>query len=275
MVYFSEAQPYENLDALGEKYFRDLKRDMDEYEYRVAILNEDPDKVMNTFYPNLNPTKHYYKQPGDINPNAPLIIAMDYNWRITPMAVAQYNTIPGAPCRTLNIVAGIHTLHPDGGIEQTCRAFAQYFNNHQNKIVHYIFDHTTVSKSPVADPYYEIATRTLQKEGWTVVQHYIGQAPVHGQKYETIMDLMNRTEEDSICINEQRCEYMIKSIQQAGAITSGGKTKKDKSKEKDLSYPAEETTDYSDAFDTLIWGTLHLKVVPPSSTIVGTGIAVR
>jgi len=32
MVYYSDAPPYENIAHLGEKYFRDLKRDLTAYE---------------------------------------------------------------------------------------------------------------------------------------------------------------------------------------------------------------------------------------------------
>jgi hypothetical protein len=44
LVYYSDALPYENFENLGEKYFRDQKRDLSAYEYEVAIENKDPDK---------------------------------------------------------------------------------------------------------------------------------------------------------------------------------------------------------------------------------------
>lgn len=275
LVYVCDAQPYENLGALGEKYFRDLRRDLSDYEYRVAILNEDPDKVMNTFYPSLNRQQHFHNCMQDIATDQPLIIGMDYNWRITPMAVGQYGQLPGKEHRTFNVVAGVHTLHPTGGIAETCKAFSNFFTHHHNKTVFYIFDHTAVGKRPDGDAFYEIVTRSLLALGWQVIQIYIGQAPDHDRKYEALIDLMTNDEEDAICINEVRCADMCKSIQQAGAITSSGQTKKDKSKEKDLAFPAEETTDYSDAFDTLLWGTLQLGKVPATYTHSVGGIAIR
>src|SRR5690242_2300462 len=70
--------------------------------------------------------------------------AMDYQWRITPMVAAQIGQLPGRNYTTLNVVAGIHTLHPSGGIRQTVKAFCEKYQNHICKEVHYYFDHTAV-----------------------------------------------------------------------------------------------------------------------------------
>jgi hypothetical protein len=51
------------------------------------------------------------------------------------------------------------------------------------------------------------------------------------------------------------------SLQNAGAITSGGKTKKDKRPETDMNIPAEEATHHSEAFDQLCEGVLERKVI--------------
>jgi hypothetical protein len=68
----------------------------------------------------------------------------------------------------------------------------------------------------------------------------------------------------AIRINQIRCQPLITSIENAAAKSSMGKTHKDKSQEKNLKLPAEEQTDYSDAFDTPIWAILQMKLLTAS-----------
>lgn len=62
LVYYRDAEPYENLEVLSEKFFRDLRRDLTEYEFDVAVLNLDPDKAIEPFYPDFSPV-HLYSHP--------------------------------------------------------------------------------------------------------------------------------------------------------------------------------------------------------------------
>jgi hypothetical protein len=75
----------------------------------------------------------------------------------------------------------------------------------------------------------------------------------------------------AITVHEYECEYLIKSVQQAGAYTLNKQTKKDKSKEKNLNYAAEEQTDYSEAMDQLLWGVLQMKMYNDGN-VIGAGI---
>jgi hypothetical protein len=274
LTFYCDGLPLENLDNLGEKYYRDQKRELTNYEYKIAILNEDPDVVENSFYPALNSDSHYHSMMDDINLDAPLAIALDYNWRITPMVVAQFGKLPGAQHSTLNVVAGVHTL-ADGGIVATCKAFDKQFKHMMCKVVWYVFDHTAVGNSPANDAFYQIVTNTLQELGWTVVHVYTGQASSHDIRFETIKEAMLRKGEGAIQFNKERCQFLLLSLQQAGAIISNGQTKKDKSKEKDLRFPAEETTDYSEAFDVLLWGHIQQQFLSSSTASPGSGLSIR
>ena len=271
MVYFCEGLPYENIDNLGEKYYRDLRRDLKKYEYEIAIENRDPDVVENAFYPALNSRQHYHFNMDDVNPDKPLSIAFDYNWYITPMVVAQKGKINGNDFETINIVAGIHTL-ADGGIDATCKLFAETFKNHKTKKVNFIFDHTAVGRNPGREPYYVLVHKKLTELGWYVNDCYVGAASEYNIRFETIKKAMVKQNEGSLLFNKVRCEYLLLSLQQAGAIASGGVTKKDKSQEKNRNYPAEETTDYSEAFDCLLWGELQFNYINKNSAAAGFGL---
>src|SRR5262249_47016513 len=152
--------------------FRDQKRDLSALEYSVAIENNDPDTVPNVFYPTFSKAQNcYYTEDGsDINALKPFLIAMDYQWRITPMVVAQVGQLPGKSYTTLNVVAGIHTLHPGGGIRQTVKAFCEKYQHHICKEVNYYFDHTAIGENPIAKSFYETAIDEFNLHGWTVIE---------------------------------------------------------------------------------------------------------
>lgn len=271
LTFYCDGLPMENIDNLGEKYYRDQKRELSAYEYNIAILNQDPVVVENSFYPALNPEMHYHGIMNDIDVSKPLAIALDYNWRITPMVVAQRSKLPDRDHNTFNILAGVHTL-ADGGITKTCEAFDKAFRFMHCKIVYYVFDHTAIGKSAAGDEFYMIVVKKLRQLGWIVYEVYTGRASLHYVRYQVIKEAMMRTGEGSPTFNKLRCHYLLLSMQQAGAITANDETKKDKSKEKDLSFPAEETTDYSEAFDTLYYAELQGMIPWGDIASQGTGI---
>ena len=75
------------------------------------------------------------------------------------------------------------------------------------------------------------------------------------QKYLT------NTGQLAVRFNSGRTQPLRTSLQNAGAITSGGKTRKDKRPETDMNIPAEEATHHSEAFDQLCEGVLEHKVI--------------
>ncbi|MEX6689309.1 hypothetical protein QTN47_17500 [Danxiaibacter flavus] len=278
LIYVSEAQPYENKDVLGDFYYRSQKRNCGRIEYNVAILNEDPGEILNVFYPTLD-NAHKYKMLNDVDPALPLGIALDYQWRISPMAIGQFGSLPGTHINTLNIVAGVHTLHEDkGGLEATCKAFSDLFATHQNKTVYYFYDHTAIGRtgSITNKPFRQIVYDELTFLGWTVIEVYIGKASDHNIRFERFKKVLAQTGEESVMFNDLRAATLLTAMHQAGAITSGGVTKKDKSKEKNLNYPAEEQTDYTEALDMLLWGHLHFNELrlALSGQVLG-GISIR
>jgi hypothetical protein len=271
LVYYSDAKPYDNMMIAGPKFFRDQKRDLSAMEFGVAIENNDPDTVPNVFYPTFSKVQHCHQIDDVVNPLKPFLVAMDYQWRITPMVVAQVGDLPDRGYKTLNIVAGVHTMHPGGGIRKTVQAFCEKYATHINKEVHYFFDHTAVAERSDADSFYETAKDEFRKQGWAPIECYLGKASLHNDRYKAFIGFFNNVEDMAITVHEFECEFLIKSVQQAGAYTLNKQTKKDKSKEKNLNYAAEEQTDYSEAMDQLLWGVLQMKMYNDGN-VIGAGI---
>jgi hypothetical protein len=266
LVYISDAKPFENFEFLGEKYYRDLKRDMSNLEYDIAILNHDPDKVAHSFYPAYIGIKHDYhvNNTEDIQMGQPIAVALDYQWRITPMVAGQFGRLPGSDYKTFNVIAGVHSLHEDeGGIDKTIANFCDLMKTigYNLNIVYYVYDHTAVAKSPANKPFYLLVEESFNKRGWSVEFVNIGKASEHHLRFESIKRMLVKEGENAVKFNYKRTTHLRKAIQLAGAISSGGKTKKDKSKEKNLSVPATDTTDYTEAFDQLLWAGLELRMI--------------
>jgi hypothetical protein len=261
LVYYSDALPYENLENLGEKYYRDLKRDMPKYEYETAIENKDPDRAITPFYPDLN-SEHFYKSPIDYNPNKSLIMATDYQFSISPICVAQFDQLDDSIYTTLNLVKSLHTLHPIG-LVAAIELFCKEFKDHPEKHVYYVYDQTAIGRSPHGKTFMNLVMDTLDTNGWSVSEIYTGDPPDHDIKQERIKNWLIHRADLAIRINETKNPCLKISLEKASAITVNGRTKKDKSSEKENSkVPPEHATHYSDVFDQIVWAACEMGLVP-------------
>jgi hypothetical protein len=273
MVFVCDAKPFENIDALGEKFYRDQKRDCKSiHEYNIAVLNYDPNKVEHTFYPDLT-DRRLYKHIPDVDTKKSLAIALDYQWRINPLVVGQWGKIMDDGTRTFNIVSSMHVLYP-AGLKDVVKLFCNTYLQHPYKVVDYVYDKTAIGRDPARDSFKKIVIDELYANGWGVNEVYIGEPPEHDIKYEEIRMMLQADGDGSIMINELTNEYLLKSLYQAGTRTGqSGKTMKDKRDEKNDNFPAEESTDYTDAFDQLLWAGIKLGLLQDYN--VGTGAILK
>lgn len=258
MVYYADMKPYENKEVRGDFFFKRARRICrTEQEFLISFLNHDPGKIEQTFYPTLT-YLNKYKAISDYDPRLPIIGAMDYNFAISPLPLGQYSVLPNKIFRTLNIFDYMYDLHPLG-MEDTLKAFCEKYKKHENKEFHYIHDHTSIGRSARKGSYKELFIETLDSYGWDVVEHYIGQAPEHENKFEKIKRWLARSGQDALRIHEIRCEQLLTSIEKAPAKIERGATHKDKSSEKKYpEFPAEDSTHGSDAVDQILWWAYEL-----------------
>lgn len=222
-------------------------------EFDVAILNKDPDKVESCFYPTFTTANKYQCEQGaDYDTNAPFFTAIDYNYRITPMPFVQVGKLRSSVYDTVNFIDALYTLHPKG-LEDCIEEFCNKYEHHNNKEIHYIFDHTAIGRNPLLTTYRSAVVKKFEAMGWTVIEHYTHDAPEHDVKHKMLRDTLACRGEHAVMVNEVTCDQMIKSIEMSPAKISGDKTKKDKSTESDEDWPAEDSTHFSDAFDMLLW----------------------
>ena len=263
LIYYSDALPYENIENLGEKYFRDLKRDLSPFEYKIAIENKDPNTAAVPFYPDLC-GDHFYECNNDYNLNKSLVIALDYQYSISPVCVAQFDSLEDSVYTTFNFLQSLHTLHPLGTVAAV-EAFCKAFSDHPVKHVYYIYDQTAIGRSPHGKSFKDLVVTTLTDNDWGVTEIYTGDAPDHDIKQERFKYWLNCKSDYAIRINKNKNKSLKISLEKASAITVNGKTKKDKSSENEKSgVPPEEATHYSDVWDQLVWAACEMQMVPMS-----------
>ena len=252
------------------------------FEFKTAILNQRPYKLEDGFYPDLDEDKHGYfsydyshtfnaygynlelinsindcRRDGDLIAGAPLHISMDYNRRIWPIVTAQVHH--HAEYNELRTLSGIDELYPLGLGDAIVLWDAYYKpHKHTNNDVVFWHDHTAYgeTRTPIAEDIVE----KLEKLGWNVTKKYIGKQPLQSTRYETIADVLKENGKYpwKFRMNRDNCKYIFLSMFQAEAVEKGKDYGKDKKTERDKSFPARESTHYSDAVDTLVYGMIVL-----------------
>ncbi|MDH7463960.1 hypothetical protein QEG73_21845 [Chitinophagaceae bacterium 26-R-25] len=190
LVFVSESSAYDNIENLGDAWWEEQKK-KGEYEFKVAVKNEDPTQSSDGYYPALK-TKHEYIEvyPGcDYDKRLSFIIAMDYQHSVAPLCAVQISKLPWNDMPTLNFINEFHSLFPKG-IEDTIDAFCNYYQYHENKTVSYVFDNTAIGKRAAARRLKDIVIERFMHNGWSVIEVYTGQMQDHYERFESIKKRM-------------------------------------------------------------------------------------
>jgi FtsZ-binding cell division protein ZapB len=274
LVYFSDMKPYENESALGKVYFKRQKRICkSEMEYDVAILNKDPDKVESCYYPTLTDgNKYRLDNQEDYDSDLPFYVAFDYNFKIAPMPAVQISNKILPYFTTVNFIDAPFTLYPQG-LKDTIDAFCNKYYHHNNKTIHYVYDHTAIGRNALKTTFKDEVISFFNANEWDVIEHYIGQAPAHNLKYELFKKVLNHRGNNSVLFNESTTDPLLRSMGFTAAKISGDETKKDKSTENDDNWPAEDAPHFGDAADMLLYAFFEIDILN-LDTKAGLGISV-
>lgn len=273
LVHFQQASTLENIHSLGIKYIRSQMKGLSKFEFSAYILNRKPGRMEDGFYPDLDEEKHGYfaydyhvfyntgykfdelkdkdgaAVDADYNPNKPLHIALDYNRAICPIVVGQINS------NEIRLINGMHCLYPKK-LRDTLKSFCEYYRLHKKKVLYYWFDHTAVGEYAHAGKQCDEVMNYLRKEGWVVIERYIGQALGHERRYTMYGHLLTEDEyyPYKLRFNRERCKYLLLSMNQAEAEQKKQGFGKSKKSELDKNFPQEESTHYSEALDMMVGG---------------------
>lgn len=278
LLYYHEASTIDNIHALGIDYIKAQLRDTSSFQFDTQILNIRPLRIEDGFYPDLDENYHGYfsedagyfdnraidplnpsldcRKDADLDPQAPLHIALDYNRRIHPIVTAQDTG------KEIRMLKAIHSLYP-GKLKEACKLWCEYYQMHKRKVVYYWYDHTAVGGEDETEKWADVVSY-LEKAGWVVIPMYIGKAPNHEAKYRMWGKLLQ--EDGSYArvfrANRENCSPLLISMGMAEAEARKDGFGKSKKTEHDPKFPAEDSTHYSDAGDQLVYGMLecpHLR----------------
>lgn len=290
LLYYHEASAIDNIHALGLDYVKAQLLKTTAFNFDTQILNIRPIKLEAGFYPDFDEQFHGYysenksyfdadltldseldcRKDADLDTNAPLHIGLDYNKRIHPIAIAQvYPT-------EIRMVKGIASLFP-GKLQEAMDKFTKYYRFHKRKMVYFWYDHTAIGDQHKTRQCDDVIA-ALRKAGWSVKGMYIGMQPGHESRYRMMGHVLSEDGvkyDKKITFNRENCLKMILSINQAGTEARKDGFGKDKKTEHDDKFPADESTHYTDAFDTVVFGILESGLrfgdyaTPTSSIIMG------
>lgn len=274
-VYVGEANAYDNIRNLSSDYIHNMERTLTDYEFKIAIKNEDPTRSENGFYPDRN-EEHLYISDDDEDDTKPVGVAFDYQASITPLVSFQVNDRVIPDVKTLNFLSSIYVKHPFGP-RDVINTFCTRNRNRPCKIVYYFFDHTAVGERAGHKKIHEEITEYFEEEGWTVVEVYMFKAPLHSDKYNRFKYFLINKDGTTLPIrmHANRCAPLILSMDMTGTVETDKGTKKDKSKEKDRSFPQEQAPHQSDVFDMIAWGVLELDMYPAEEVISGGNVFLK
>lgn len=279
---YREFDSIDNLEILGEDYIRKMKRELTPLVFRLSIANKFMRKLVNGFYPNLDPKIHYYQAgnaahvnnlrttkdafdfkkigetnclfDADIVEGRPLFIALDYNANINWIVTGQ---VLGNELRTLS---SFFTKN-EKKLRALLKFWLDYYRFHTPRQVVYYYDTTAIGTSYAdekTENFSEIVINELQSQHWHVTPIYIGQPMRHNLKHQYIDDALTGRRYLFPTFNEQRNEFLLPALEQTGVKIGRNGFEKDKSGEKlaeSEDDPLELRTDGTDAWDTLFVGT--------------------
>ena len=127
------------------------------------------------------------REDSDCVSSLPLLMSGDANAGFNCLTIWQNF---GNVCKTLK------ELYVEGDNYTTAdcaKLFCAYYKYHGNKSVRFVFDHTFIpgnARAKAGSNIKQDYVIELRKEGWNVIEEYIGQQPSHKERYELLKKAM-------------------------------------------------------------------------------------
>lgn len=269
-MFYIEGTAYDNIDALGPRYIKDLQRDLPLTIFQVEVLNQRRKKLPNTFYDEFADDRHCYfntflyspDQSGrlvtasdstDYNPDLPLEVSFDFNAAFNSCIIGQEHQ-KGLE-REARIINNFFVKNKT--FNYLVDDVINYYTGHKNKVLIWGDRNGNNKSADSEQTYYERIQKQFRDAGFiTELMVKDRLDPFHAMKHHVINSLLAEKESilPKIRVNQNKCKALITSIQSAPVM---GDFKKDKSSERDTKLPQEKATHLSDAFDNWIYPKYH------------------
>lgn len=260
----AKSNPY-----LRKEWFKEMKEEASsELIYNAEILNIRPKEIVDGFYGNLNPDKHYYEdynnsyletigvvarsehfnsnQDNDVRVNEPLIMSVDFGvfncCVVSQVQDDEYKVLKSFFVKSPKLLDDLF-------IEQVI----PYYRPHQDKFVYLYGGHDGNNRLPNDErTYFQQIIEVLTAHGWTVYLMTHGAAPTHTDKYLLINAMLkeHQTRLPKIRINEHNNPDLIIALERTEAKEAlKGGIEKEKKDERNKLFPQQHAPHLTDAFD--------------------------
>lgn len=252
---FMWASAKDNALVLGKEWFKTQKATSSHLDYLIEVENIRLKKLPNGFYHRYNEQRHQYKPSReilgnmlDVRPNELLEMSFDFSGKFNCATIWQEQDF---------VERCVHQFHvkDNGKIKQLVDDICKHFKHQGFKYVRLWGEPRGRDRNPFdEDDIFTIIRKRFESHGWGAeIMVPTGVATKHHKErfafMETLMD-----EEDprlpKLRINEVSAPNVITSIQ--GCDIKPDYTK-DKSNEKDESFPQENAPHYSDTMDYYLY----------------------
>lgn len=253
-VKYLESTALDNEEVLGPEYVPNLRKELDDLEFRVEVMNERIEQLPDGFYPKFSDQVHT-TMDDRYAVDQPIDVSFDFG-NFNSMIVAQDQQAQG------NIAAVIDTLYvKNGTVDDLVDKFISLYKQHKQKRINVYGDRNGNNSRPNNKQtlYQEIQLR-LRKAGWIVSLHSRGLDPPHAHKHQVINAALQEDEDSQlprIRMHQLKCKNLIFSIKLA-PIKDGFKKDK-RSEHPDNPTPQEKATHFSDCFDNWYYPKFHRK----------------
>lgn len=274
-VYYREWSSIENLLLLGERYIKQMKRDLPPLVFQTSILCRKVKNQTGNFYGALQEAVHYYNafdnsfldkldykyeedkhnncmQDADLDRDKPICIAFDYNANINWLVAGQRQGIKMQTLKSFYVKY-------ERKIREVVQDFCKYYRYHNSKRVIYYFDNTALGTNYAVgdDDFASVICAEFERQGWSVDRQHIGNPMPHHDKHRMIFQAMKGQKYLFPMFNRPNNEALLLAMENTGVKISSQGFQKDKSGEKlaeSEEDPLQLRTDGTDAWDTLFIG---------------------
>jgi hypothetical protein len=256
--YVGYASTLDNIHVLGIDKILDFEASLSQFNFGVSVMNLVAKQAEYAFYRAFNQELHGYREDHAVLPHEPLHIACDVNNAICTIVVAQ--VVQG----TIRII-DTHYVNPPLLASALPIWLGTTYAQHENRLLYYYYDHTMFQgkNGNSNENYVDIIGNGLSNY-FAVERTYIGAATTHEDRYKLFTELLSEPEGSPLKLryNRNKCEDFEIAVAQAKVVvrknTKGGTSyEKDKTLEKDLSYPQQHATHFTEAMDMLVVGVLY------------------
>lgn len=282
-LFYKEYSSVWNVEVLGEKWLRDMRRDLPPLTFQTSIMCQRIGIAKDGFYSSMTEGNKYeavnfgyidsleykfdkIKEPtsladADVDAKKPLCVAFDYNANINWCVVGQPQ---GAELRVLRSFWVKFERKLPELIDDVCR----YYRHHECKMIIFYYDATAVGNNYAVndDDFHTVISREFRRRGWLVIEKYIGAPMPHMLKHLLINRMLAGKAHLRPRFNTANNEDLLLSVQTAG-IYNGKKDKRGEKLAENEEDLLEHRTDGSDAFDTLCIGCEKYPTLSAAPTV--------